>query len=114
MAGLSYWSRNGTHHIVQLGEGVTRTDLFTDGSTVNFYQRSYISASGYLFEYVGAGTNYGALPQRGVADPVQSKEVVQLNSLPWGCIDTGPSYFHRGYLLQAFDWFDSSNPPQYC
>ena len=40
--------------------------------------------------------------------------VVQLNSLPWDCIDTGPSYFHKGYLLQAFDWFDSSNPPQYC
>lgn len=80
MTGLSYWSRNGTHHIVQLGENVTRTDLFPDGSNVNFYQRSYISASGYVFEYVGAGTNYGALPQRGVADPVQGKEVVQLDS----------------------------------
>jgi hypothetical protein len=80
MSGLSYWSRNGTHHIVQLGENVTRTDLFPDGASVNFYQRSYISASGYVFEYVGAGTNYGALPQRGVADPVQGKEVVQLDS----------------------------------
>ena len=80
MSGLSYWSRDGAHHIVQLGENVTRTDLFPDGATVNFYQRSYISASGYVFEYVGAGTNYGALPQRGVADPVQGKEVVQLDS----------------------------------
>ena len=80
LTGLSYWSRNGTHHIVQLGENVTRTDFFPDGSTVNFYQRSYISASGYVFEYVGAGTNYGALPQRGIADPVQGKEVVQLDS----------------------------------
>ena len=80
MTGLSYWSKTGTHHIIQLGENVTRTDLFPDGSTVNFYQRSYISASGYVFEYVGAGTNYGALPQRGVADPVQGKEVVQLDS----------------------------------
>jgi len=80
LTGLSYWSRDGAHHIVQLGEGVTRTDLFPDGATVNFYQRSYISASGYVFEYVGAGTNYGALPQRGVADPVQGKEVVQLDS----------------------------------
>jgi hypothetical protein len=79
-SGLSYWSRAGTYHLVELGETVTRPDLFPDGSTVNFYQRSYISASGYLFEYVGAGTNYGALPQRGVADPVQSKEVVQLNA----------------------------------
>jgi len=79
-SGLSYWSRDGTHHIVQLGENVTRTDLFPDGATVNFYQRSYISASGYVFEYVGAGTNYGALPQFGVADPVQGKEVVQLDN----------------------------------
>ena len=79
-SGLSYWSRPGTYHIVELGEAVTRPDLFPDGSVVNFYQRSYISASGYLFEYVGAGINYGALPQRGVADPVQSKETVQLNS----------------------------------
>ena len=80
MTGLSYWSRAGTHHIVELGETVTRTELFPDGSTANFYQRSYISASGYVFEYVGAGTNYGALPQRGLADPVQAKETVQLNS----------------------------------
>ena len=80
MAGLSYWSRAGTHHIVELGEAVTRTELFPDGATANFYQRSYISASGYVFEYVGAGTNYGALPQRGIADPVQAKETVQLNS----------------------------------
>ena len=78
-AGLSYWARPGSHHIVELGEAVTRTDLFPDGSIVNFYQRSYISASGYLFEYVGAGTNYGALPQVGRADPNQSKEVVQLD-----------------------------------
>ena len=80
LTGLSYWQREGTHHIVQMGENVTRTDLFPDGATINFYQRSYISASGYVFEYVGAGTDYGALPQRGVADPVQSKEVVQLDS----------------------------------
>ena len=78
--GLSYWSRHGTHHTVELGEAVTNTALFPDGATVNFYQRSYISASGYLFEYVGAGTNYGALPQVGRADPVQSKETVQLNN----------------------------------
>ena len=77
--GLSYWYRSGTHRIVQLGENVTRTDYFPDGSNVNFYQRSYISASGYVFEYVGAGTNYGALPQRGIKDPVQTKEVVQLD-----------------------------------
>ena len=79
-SGLSYWARPGTHHIIELGEAVRRTDLFPDGATVNFYQRSYMSASGYVFEYVGAGTNYGSLPQVGRADPIQSKETVQLNS----------------------------------
>jgi hypothetical protein len=78
--GLSYWQRDGTHHIVQLGENVSRTDLFPDGASVNFYQRSYMSASGYVFEYVGAGIDYGALPQRGVSDPKQQQEVVMLDS----------------------------------
>jgi len=79
-SGLSYWVRSGTHHIVNLEESVSNTALFPDGATVNFYQRSYMSASGYVFEYVGAGTNYGALPQRGIKDPVQGKEVVQVNN----------------------------------
>jgi hypothetical protein len=78
-AGLSYWGRAGTYHIIELGEAVNDPSLYPDGSTVNFYQRSYISASGYVFEYVGAGTNYGALPQVGRADPVQAKETVQLD-----------------------------------
>ena len=79
-AGLSYWSRAGTYHIVELGEATTDPTLFPDGTIVNFYQRSYISASGYVFEYVGAGTNYGALPQFGRADPVQGRETLQLDS----------------------------------
>jgi hypothetical protein len=79
-SGLSYWSRAGTYHLVQLGENIRDPNLMTDGCTVNFHQRSYISASGYTFEYVGAGTNYGSLPQVGVADPVQGKEVIQLDS----------------------------------
>jgi hypothetical protein len=62
-----------------VGENATRTALFHPIATVNFFHRSYMSASGYVFEYVGAGTNYGALPQRGVADPVQARETVQLD-----------------------------------
>jgi hypothetical protein len=79
-AGNTYYSRNGTYHIVDIEEGVVNPLSFIDGCKVNFYQRSYMSASGYLFEYVGAGSNYGALPQVGRADPVQTKEVVQLNN----------------------------------
>jgi hypothetical protein len=77
--GLSYWARSGTYRLVQLGENLRNPGIMPDGAIVNFYQRSYMSASGYTFEYVGAGMNYGALPQVGRADPVQSKEVVQLN-----------------------------------
>jgi hypothetical protein len=79
-AGLSYWSRPGTYHVVELGEAVTDPSLFPDGCIVNFYQRSDLSASGDVFEYVGAGSNYGALPQVGRADPIQGRETVQLDS----------------------------------
>ncbi len=79
-AAKTYYSKDGTYHIVTLEDNVRNPLLFIDGSTVNFYQRSYQSASGYLFEYCGAGTQYGALPQVGRVDPVQSKEVVQLNN----------------------------------
>jgi len=78
--GNGYFLRKGQYHIVRLEANVTDPTLFIDGATVRFYQQSYISASGYLFEYVGAGTQYGALPQVGTADPNQSKEVVQLNN----------------------------------
>ena len=78
--GNGYFLRKGQYHLVRLEQNVTDPTLFIDGATVRFYQQSYISASGYLFEYVGAGTQYGALPQVGTADPTQNKEVVQLNN----------------------------------
>jgi hypothetical protein len=78
--GNGYFLRKGQYHLVKLEQNVTDPTLFIDGASVRFYQQSYISASGYLFEYVGAGTQYGALPQVGTADPQQSKEVVQLNN----------------------------------
>lgn len=78
-SGLSYYSRSGTYHIINLEDNTTDTRLFPDGTTVNFYQRSYMTASGYLFEYVGAGSNYGALPTVGRADPRQEREVNMLD-----------------------------------
>ena len=80
MTGLSYFSRAGTYHIIDLEDQVRNPLLFPDGCTLNFYQRSYMSALGYTFEYVGAGTNYGSLPQVGRADPIQSQEVVQIDN----------------------------------
>jgi hypothetical protein len=80
MSGLSYWSRQGTHCIISLEDQVRNPLLFPDGSTINFYQRSYMSALGYTFEYVGAGTNYGSLPQVGRVDPAQNREVIQIDN----------------------------------
>lgn len=49
----------------------------TDTTTVEFYQRSLITASSITFEYVGAGTSVpSALPQNG-GIPVQENEVVE-------------------------------------
>jgi|694.fasta_scaffold32679_2 hypothetical protein len=78
-SGLSYFSKPGTYHIVEIEDNVRNSALFPDGALVNFYQRSYMSASGYLFEYIGSGTNYGALPQVGRSDPIQENEVNMLN-----------------------------------
>jgi len=78
--GNGYYARQGRYHIVNLEEAPTNPLLFIDGTTVNFYQRSYQSASGYLFEYIGSGPNYSALPQIGRKDPIQSHETVQLNN----------------------------------
>ena len=48
----------------------------TGSTSVGFYQRSLISASGHTFEYVGAGTNvFTAIPQAG-GIPIQANEVV--------------------------------------
>ena len=80
IAGKSYYAQTGTFHLVELEENVTDPGLFPDKAVVTFYQRSYMSASGYVFEYVGAGSNYGSLPQVGRADPIQSHEVIQINN----------------------------------
>jgi hypothetical protein len=79
-AGNGYYARKGRYHIATLEQNVTDPTQFIDGTTVNFYQTSYQSASGYLFEYIGAGSNYSALPQIGRADPIQSHETVQLSN----------------------------------
>ena len=80
LAGQSYFARAGTHHFVTIEDNVADATLFPDKNRINFYRRSYMSASGYLFEYVGAGSNYGALPYVGRADPIQAHETVQLNN----------------------------------
>ena len=49
----------------------------TDNTSVEFYRRSFISASGHTFEYVGSGTTLAtALPQFG-AVPILENQVVE-------------------------------------
>ena len=55
------------------------TNAITDGATVNFYQRSYISTGGHTFEYVGAGTDYRAAPENGGV-PIEANEVINRNN----------------------------------
>jgi hypothetical protein len=48
-----------------------------DNVTVEFYRRSFISASGHTFEYVGSGTNLAeAIPEAG-GEPITENEVVE-------------------------------------
>jgi hypothetical protein len=50
-----------------------------DNLTVEFYRRSFISASGHTFEYVGSGTNLAeAIPEVG-GEPIVENEVVEEN-----------------------------------
>jgi hypothetical protein len=51
----------------------------TDNTPVEFYRRSFISASGHTFEYVGSGTNLAtAIPEAG-GEPIVENEVVEEN-----------------------------------
>jgi hypothetical protein len=80
LCGKSYYAIAETHHYVTLEDNVADAALFPNKANINFYRRAYMSASGYLFEYVGAGSDYGSLPQIGRRDPRQDREVIQLNN----------------------------------
>lgn len=55
------------------------TSAIANGTVATFYQRSFISASGHTFEYVGSGTSLAtALPQAGGV-PIQANEVTSIN-----------------------------------
>ena len=54
----------------------TLVDDIGNNVTVDFHQRSLITASSITFEYVGTGTGFYDTPQSG-AFPIQANEVVQ-------------------------------------
>jgi hypothetical protein len=54
-------------------------DTLAAGQVVDFRQRSQITAPGHTFEYVGAGTNYDALPWNGGV-PVPANKIVESNN----------------------------------
>ena len=69
-----------------INSGVRTITLASDlngqvnASTIlKFYLRSIISTGGHVFEFAGAGTNYGAHPDNG-GIPVEANQVVDLNS----------------------------------
>jgi hypothetical protein len=48
-----------------------------DNTTAEFYRRSFISASGHTFEYVGSGTSLSSAIPVGGGEPIQENEVVE-------------------------------------
>ena len=50
----------------------------SNGDTVQFYLRSQIASSGHTMEYVGAGTDYRALPENG-GIPIEANQVTESN-----------------------------------
>ena len=50
-----------------------------DNASVEFFLRSMIASSGHTMEYVGSGTNYGALPENGGV-PNDNNQVIELNN----------------------------------
>jgi hypothetical protein len=44
---------------------LSNTEIFADGTQLNFYQQSQLRASGQTFEFVGAGTTISAIPRLG-------------------------------------------------
>lgn len=52
------------------------TTASTAGATISFYQRSQIASGGHTMEYVGAGTNYEALPWNG-GIPIPANQIVE-------------------------------------
>ena len=51
----------------------------SNGDTVQFYLRSQIASSGHTMEYVGAGTDYRALPENG-GIPIEANQVTESNN----------------------------------
>jgi len=63
---------------IVLDEKILAADFPRANTRVSFHQRSYISASGQTFEYVGSGNDLAtALPSAG-GIPIQENEVVEL------------------------------------
>ena len=57
----------------------TLPQTISDNTTVDFYRRSFISASSHTFEYVGAGTTLAnAIPVAG-GEPIPENEVVEID-----------------------------------
>ena len=54
------------------------TTTIPNGTNLNFVRRSQISTGGHNMEYVGAGTNYLALPENGGV-PIPANETVETN-----------------------------------
>jgi hypothetical protein len=81
--GLNFFTVVSTTPVVSGQTSVTFAETLPEeiGNNIltKFYRRSFISASGHTFEYVGSGTALvNALPETG-AVPIQENQIIELN-----------------------------------
>jgi hypothetical protein len=77
---------SGGQTVVQFRESLD--NVFTSGTTINFYQQSQLRASGQTFEFVGAGISLStALPRNGGV-PNTELQIVRLNEGAVFCTST--------------------------
>ena len=72
-------SRAGYRVLFYSGTNGGLRNALAAGQILDFRQRSQISAPGHTFEYVGAGTNYNALPWNGGV-PIPANKIVESNN----------------------------------
>ena len=72
-----------------------------DDAPVQFFLRSMIASSGHTMEYVGSGTNYGALPENG-GTPVEANQKIELNNgAIWAAITDHNGKFTVGDVFEV-------------
>ena len=73
----------------------------TEVGNVQFWLRSMIASSGHTMEYVGSGTNYGALPENGGTPVEANQRTIRNNGAIWTAITDHNGKFTVGDFFEV-------------